>query len=90
MAFIHAVGYELGESLLLKSGGVQIVKPLGRCKCRSQRLGHDQVTYAERCKHSARKCPDVDDASFRIKTLQGLQRPSLVVKLAIVVILDDN
>src|SRR6266851_6981431 len=52
MAFIHSGTYKLRKSLLLKSGGVQIVKPFCRCECSSQRLGYDQVTDAKSRKHS--------------------------------------
>ena len=90
MAFIHSGTYKLRKSLLLKSGGVQIVEPFGRPERSSQRLGYDQVTDAKSRKHGTGKCPDVDDASFGIQALQGLQRPSFVVKLSVVVILDDH
>jgi hypothetical protein len=44
MAFIHSGIYKLRKSMLLESGGVQIVEPFCRYECNRQRLGYDQVT----------------------------------------------
>jgi hypothetical protein len=39
VAFVRSGTYKLRKSMLLKSGGVQIVKPFCRSECYSQRLG---------------------------------------------------
>ena len=90
MTIVHSCRYELCQSLLLQSGGVQIVEPFGPGECGSQWLGHDEITDAESRKDSPRKCPDVDYASCRIQALERLQQPPFVVALAVVVIFDDH
>src|ERR1700750_987627 len=90
MTIVHSSRYELRQSLLFKSSGVQIVEPFGARECTCQRLWYDQVTDTEGRKHSRGKCPDVDDASFRIQALQRLKRPAFVVELTIVIIFDDH
>jgi hypothetical protein len=90
MALIHSGGYKLRESLLLERGGVLVVKPLGGGERRSERFGYDEVTHAESGIGRARKGPQIDDAPFGVETLQRLERAALLVKLAVVVVLDDH
>src|SRR5260370_5669443 len=65
-----------------------ITEPFARCERGNQRLGSDQVTDAKRGKDRPREGPDVDDASFGLQALQGLQRVSFVTELAIIVVLN--
>jgi hypothetical protein len=90
MTFIHSGVDEFRKSFLFESRGVQVVQPLGCCEGTDQRLGHNQVADAESRKHSAGECSEIDDASFRVEALQGLERAAFIMELTVMVVFDNN
>ena len=90
VAFVHAGGDEFGEGFLFERGGVAVAEPFGRSEGRDERFGRDEVADTQRGKDGTGKCAEVDDAAFRIETLQRFERLPFVAKFAVVIVFDDD
>ena len=63
---------------------------LGDFEGLDQVLRHDGVADADVGQHHLGECADVEDAGLAVEALQGRDRPSVVVELTVVVVLDQR